>query len=65
MHIYIYNAQEEVEMKFSCIKLQRKKKNLVYVNGGRVMAPVSILKSCLTMEKNILLWRKLSLTKEF
>jgi hypothetical protein len=24
MHAYIYNAQEEAEMKFSCIKLQRK-----------------------------------------
>jgi hypothetical protein len=29
-------------MKFSSIKLQKKKENLVYVNGGCVMAPVSI-----------------------
>ncbi len=29
-------------MKFSCIKLQRKKENFVYVNGGCVMAPMSI-----------------------
>jgi len=43
MHTYIYNAQEEAEMKFSCIiKLQRKKENIVYVNGGRVMVVMSI-----------------------
>jgi len=39
---YIYNAQEEVEMKFSCIKLKRRKENLVYVNGGHVIVTVSI-----------------------
>jgi len=42
MHTHIYNAQEEVEMKFSCIKLQRRKKNVVYVNGGRVIVVLSI-----------------------
>jgi hypothetical protein len=30
-------------MKFSCIiKLKKRKENVVYVNGGRVMAIVSI-----------------------
>jgi hypothetical protein len=38
-------------MKFSCIKLQRRKENVVYVNGGRVIATVSIYKSSLTMEE--------------
>ncbi len=43
IYIYIYNAQEEVEMKFSCIiKLKRRKKNVVYVNGGCVITVVSI-----------------------
>jgi hypothetical protein len=41
MHAHIY-AQEEVEMKFSCIELQRKKKHIVYVNDGCVMAAMSI-----------------------
>jgi hypothetical protein len=43
MHAHIYSMQQkEVEMKFSCIKLKRRKKNVVYVNGGRVIATVSI-----------------------
>jgi hypothetical protein len=42
MQAHIYNAQEEAEMKFSCIELQRKKENVVYVTGGRVMAAVNI-----------------------
>jgi hypothetical protein len=29
-------------MKFSCINLQRRKENIVYVNDGRVIAAVSI-----------------------
>jgi hypothetical protein len=29
-------------MKFSCIKLQTRKENEVYVNGGHVIATVSI-----------------------
>jgi hypothetical protein len=29
-------------MKFSCIYLQRRKENIVYVNGGRVIVVVSI-----------------------
>jgi hypothetical protein len=40
------------------IKLQRRKENIVYVNGGHVIVVVSIYKSNLTMEE-------LSLTKEF
>jgi hypothetical protein len=47
-----YNAQKEAEMKLSCIKLQRKKEH-VYVNGARIMAVVSIYKSCLTMEETL------------
>ncbi len=44
MHTYIYYAQEEVEMRFSCIKLncKKKKKHVIYVNGGYVTATVSI-----------------------
>ncbi len=39
-------------MKFSCIiKLKRRKENVVYVNGGRVIAAVIIQKSGLTMEE--------------
>ncbi len=53
MHTHIYNAQEEVEMKFSCIKLQRRKKNVVYVNGGRVIVVLSIQKSNLTMDETL------------
>jgi hypothetical protein len=41
-HTYIYNAQEEAKMKFSCIELQRKKEHVVYVNDGHVMVVVSI-----------------------
>ncbi len=41
-------------MKFSCIiKLKRRKENVVYVNGGRVIATVSIQKSSLTMEETL------------
>jgi hypothetical protein len=40
-------------MKFSCIKLQRRKENAVYVNGGHVMAAENIHKSCLTMEETL------------
>jgi hypothetical protein len=29
-------------MKFSYIKLQRRKKNIMYVNGGRVIATMNI-----------------------
>jgi hypothetical protein len=36
----MYNAQEEAKMKFSCKK--KRKENVVYVNGGRVIAIVSI-----------------------
>jgi hypothetical protein len=42
MHIYIYNAQEEAEMKFLCIELQRKEEHVMYVDNGRVMAAMSI-----------------------
>ncbi len=41
-HIYIYNAQEEAKMKISCIKSQRKKEHVMYVNNGRVMVAMSI-----------------------
>jgi hypothetical protein len=41
-------------MKFSCIKLQRWKKNVVYVNDGYIIAVVSILKSNLTMEETLI-----------
>jgi len=54
-HIYIYNAQEEVELKFSCIfELQRRNEHVVYVDGGRAMAVVSIYKSNLIMEETLL-----------
>jgi hypothetical protein len=36
---------------FSRIKLKRRKENVVYINGGRVIAAVSIYKSSLTMEE--------------
>jgi hypothetical protein len=35
MHTYIYNAQEEAEMKFSCILSCKEGKHVMYVNGGR------------------------------
>ncbi len=41
-------------MKFSCIKLKRRKENVVYVNSGRVIAIMSIQKSNLTMEETLL-----------
>ncbi len=47
-YTYIYNAQEEVEMKFSCILNERKnwmakkKEDVMYVDGGRAMAAMSI-----------------------
>jgi hypothetical protein len=43
MHAHIYNAQEEVEMKFSCmrIELQRRNEHVMYVDGGRVIATMS------------------------
>ncbi len=42
MHIYI-QCTRGGEMKFSCIiKLQRRKENIVYINGGRVIATVNI-----------------------
>ncbi len=41
-------------MKFSCIKLQKRKENVMYVNGGRVIAVVNIQKSSLTMEETLL-----------
>jgi hypothetical protein len=42
-YIYIYNAQEEVEIKFSCIiELQRKKEYVMYVDNGRVIVVVCI-----------------------
>jgi hypothetical protein len=42
MHAHIYNAQEGVEMKFLCIKLQRRKEHVMYVNGGCVMVAMNI-----------------------
>jgi hypothetical protein len=40
---YIYNAQEEVEMKFSCIiEFQRRKEHVVYIDNGHAIAIVSI-----------------------
>jgi hypothetical protein len=36
---------------FSRIKLQRRKENIMYVNGGRVIAAMNIYKSSLTMEE--------------
>jgi hypothetical protein len=33
--------------------LQKRKENIVYVNDGRVIAAVSILKSSLTMEETL------------
>ncbi len=54
MHAHIYNVQKEAKMKFSCIKMKRKKKNIVYVNDGRVMTIVSIQKFNLTMEETLL-----------
>ncbi len=39
---------------FSRIKLKRRKENVVYVNGGRVITAVSIYKSNLTMEETFL-----------
>ncbi len=42
MHIYI-QCTRGGEMKFSyIIKLQRRKENIVYVNGGRIIAAVNI-----------------------
>ncbi len=42
-HIYIYNAQEEAEMKFLCIiELQRRNEHVMYVDGGYVIAIVNI-----------------------
>ncbi len=38
-------------MKFSCIKLKRRKENVVYVNDGHVIATMNIQKSCLIMEE--------------
>jgi len=39
-------------MKFSCmIKLQRRKKNVMYINGGHVISVVNIYKSNLTMDE--------------
>jgi len=38
---------------FSRIKLQRRKENVVYVNSGRVIAAVNILKSNLIMEETL------------
>jgi hypothetical protein len=35
------------------IKLKRRKENVVYVNGGRVIAVVSIQKSSMTMEETL------------
>jgi hypothetical protein len=35
------------------IKLKRRKENVVYVNGGRVIAVVNIQKSSLTMEETL------------
>jgi len=49
----LYNAQEKVEMKFSCNNLQRRKEHVMYVNSGRVMAAVSIKKSYLNMEETL------------
>jgi hypothetical protein len=36
---------------FFRIKLKRRKKNVVYVNGGHVIAAVNIQKYSMTMEK--------------
>jgi len=58
-HTYIYNAQEEAEMKFSCILNERKnwiakkEEDVIYIDGGRVMAPWA-------SRNPIWLWRKLS-----
>jgi len=41
-------------MKFSCIKLQRWKENVVYVKDGCIIAVVSILKLNLTMEETLI-----------
>ncbi len=41
-------------MKFSCIKLKKRKENIVYVNGGHVIAVVGIYKSSLIMEEILL-----------
>jgi hypothetical protein len=38
-------------MKFSCIKLEKRKENVVCVIRGRVIAAVSICKSSLIMEE--------------
>ncbi len=53
MHTHIYNAQEEAEMKLSCIRLKRKKESVMYINGGCVMADMNIQKSCLIMEETL------------
>jgi hypothetical protein len=42
-----------IESSFSKIKLQRRKENVVYVNSGRVIAAVNILKSSLTMGETL------------
>jgi hypothetical protein len=47
-HTYIYNAEEEVEMKFSCIECKKELNckyiyiYVLYVDGGRAMVTVSI-----------------------
>jgi hypothetical protein len=40
-------------MKFSCILIAKKEEHVMYVNGGCVMATVSIYKSYLSMEKTL------------
>ncbi len=52
-YIYMYNAQEEAELKFSYIKLRRRKKNVMYVNNGCVITIMNIQKSNLTMEETL------------
>ncbi len=42
------------ERSFSRIKLQIRKENVVYVNGGCVIAIMTIQKSSLTMEETLL-----------
>jgi hypothetical protein len=42
-----------IESSFSRIKLKRRKKNVVYVNGGHVIAAMNIYKSSLTMEETL------------
>jgi hypothetical protein len=40
-----------IESNFSRIKLKRRKENIVFVNGGHVIATMNIYKSSLTMEE--------------